>query len=439
MELERRGSIVLLGLKKTTGNGRIGLKQAKPFCITKLQVWEAYKRVKANKGAAGVDGQTIALFDADLKNNLYKLWNRLASGSYFPPPVMRVEIPKDDGRMRPLGIPTVADRIAQMVVKQNLEPELEQHFHPDSYGYRPGKSALDAVGKARKYCWRRDWVLDLDIKGFFDNIDHKLMMRAVRAHTKENWVVLYIERWLKAPVKMLDEPLIFPKRGTPQGGVVSPLLANLFLHYAFDKWMSREYPDVPFERYADDAVCHCRTQTQAERLTHELKARMKEVGLELHPEKTKIIYCKDDDRRKEYPQVSFDFLGYTFRARRSKNRWGKYFVNFTPAISNKAAKAIRQQSRRWDWPLRSDKRLEDLAHMFNPIVQGWINYYSRYYKSALYPTLKCLERRLVMWATRKYKRLRKHRRRAARWLRCIAQRQPYLFAHWRFLYATAGR
>lgn len=439
MELERRGSIVQLGLKKTTGNGRIGLKQAKPFSITKLQVWEAYKRVRANKGAAGVDGQTITLFDADLENNLYKLWNRLASGSYFPPPVMRVEIPKGDGRMRPLGIPTVADRIAQMVVKQHLEPELEQHFHPDSYGYRPGKSALDAVGKARKCCWRRDWVLDLDIKGFFDNIDHELMMRAVRAHTKEKWVLLYIERWLKAPVKMLDDTLVFPEKGTPQGGVISPLLANLFLHYAFDKWISREYPDVPFERYADDAVCHCKTQAQAERLKHELEARMKEVGLELHPEKTKIVYCKDDDRQKEYPQVSFDFLGYTFRARRSKNRWGKYFVNFTPAISNKAAKAIRQKSRGWNWSLRSDKQLEDLAIMFNPIIKGWINYYGRYYKSALYPTLQCLERRLILWATRKYKRLRNHRRRAAQWLNRIARKQPNLFVHWRLLYATAGR
>ncbi|TKB09086.1 group II intron reverse transcriptase/maturase [Desulforhopalus sp. IMCC35007] len=439
MELERRGSIVQLGLEKTTGNGRIGLKQAKPFSISKLQVWEAYKRVKANKGAAGVDGQTIELFDSDLTNNLYKLWNRLSSGSYFPPPVMRVEIPKGDGRMRPLGIPTVADRIAQMVVKQSLEPELEQHFLPCSYGYRPGKSALDAVGRARKCCWKRDWVLDLDIKRFFDNINHELMMKAVRAHTKEMWILLYVKRWLKAPVKMLDETLVFPEKGTPQGGVVSPLLANLFLHYAFDKWLSREYSDVPFERYADDAVCHCTTLAQAERLKSDLEARMKEVGLELHPEKTKIVYCKDDDRQGEYPQVSFDFLGYTFRARRSKNRWGKHFINFTPAISNKAAKAIRQKSRDWNWSLRSDKDLEDLAYMFNSTIRGWINYYGRYYKSALYPTLRCLDRRLVMWATRKYKRLRNHRRRATHWLDRIARKQPYLFAHWRLLYAMAGR
>ncbi len=415
------------------------MEQAKPFRITKRQVWEAYKRVKANQGTAGVDGQSIEEFEEDLKGNLYKLWNRLASGSYFPPAVLRVEIPKGDGRMRPLGIPTVADRVAQTVVKQYLEPELEQHFHPDSYGYRPGKSALDAVGMARKRCWRSDWVLDLDIKGFFDNIDHELMMRAVRKHTEEKWVLLYIERWLKAPIEMPDGTLKHPRRGTPQGGVASPLLANLFLHYAFDKWMEREHPDIPFERYADDAVCHCKSEAQAQTLKRELSERMNEVGLELHPEKTKIVYCKDDDRRGDYPHISFDFLGYTFRPRRSKNRWGKYFINFTPAISNKAAKAIREQAREWRWHLRSDKTLDDLSRMFNSNIQGWINYFGRYYKSALYPTLRSLDRRLVRWATRKYKRLRGHRRRADQWLQRIARQQPGLFAHWRLLHATAGR
>ena len=415
------------------------MEQAKPFCITKRQVWEAYKRVKANKGAAGVDGQEIEDFEQDLKGNLYKLWNRLASGSYFPPPVLRVEIPKGDGRMRPLGIPTVADRVAQTVVKQYLEPELEKHFHPDSYGYRPGKSALDAVGMARKRCWKSDWVLDLDIKGFFDNIDHELMMRAVRRHTEDKWVLLYIERWLKAPIEQQDGTRTLPQKGTPQGGVASPLLANLFLHYAFDKWMEREHPDISFERYADDAVCHCKSETQTQALKHELSERMNEVGLELHPEKTKIVYCKDEDRREDYPTITFDFLGYTFRPRRSKNRWGKYFINFTPAISNKAAKAIRQQMRSWRWHRRSDKSLEDLSRMFNANIQGWINYFGRYYKSAMYPTLRSLDRRLVRWATRKYKRLRGHRRRADQWLQRIARKHPGLFAHWRFLHATAGR
>ncbi len=415
------------------------MKQAKPFSITKLQVWEAFKRVKANKGAAGVDGQTIPVFEDDLKGNLYKLWNRMASGSYFPTSVLRVEIPKSDGGMRPLGIPTVTDRIAQMVAKQFLEPELEKHFHPDSYGYRPGKSALDAVGMARKRCWRKDWVLELDIKSFFDTIDHALLMRAVRSHTQEKWVILYIERWLKTPIEKRDGQTTFPDRGTPQGGVISPLLANLYLHYAFDKWMERENPRIPFERYADDSVCHCESFSEAKRLKESLATRMKEVGLELHPEKTRIIYCKDDDRRKDFPVISFDFLGYCFQPRKSKNRWGKFFINFTPSISKKSAKVLREKSRHWKWPLRSDKQLEDLARMFNPIIQGWINYYGRYHKSGLYPTLKCLERRLIMWATRKYKHLRNHRRRAAHWLRRIAHKEPNMFAHWRLLYKTAGR
>nr|WP_281357781.1 group II intron reverse transcriptase/maturase [Desulfobacter latus] len=267
---------------------------------------------------------------AFVKDNLYKLWNRMSSGSYFPPPVMRVEIPKGDGRMRPLGIPTVSDRIAQQIVKQQLEPELEKHFHPDSYGYRPEKSALDAVGKARENCWKYDWVLDLDIKGFFDNIDHDLLMKAVRHHTDDKWVLLYIERWLKAPVMMTDHTLFYPKKGTPQGGVISPLLANLFLHYAFDNWMERQCPTIPFERYADDAVCHCKSLAQAEYLFRKLNERMENVGLELHPEKTKIVYCKDTDRQKDYALTSFDFLGYTFRTRKSKNRWGKFGILHIP-------------------------------------------------------------------------------------------------------------
>lgn len=415
------------------------MEQAKPFSITKRQVWDAYKRVRANKGSAGVDGQSLDEFERDLSGNLYKLWNRLASGSYFPSAVLRVEIPKGDGGKRPLGIPTVTDRIAQTVVKQHLEPALEVHFHDDSFGYRPGRSALDAVGRTRVRCWRYDWVLDLDIKGFFDNLDWELMMKAVCAHTEEKWVLLYIERCLKAPVQLPDGTLQLPEKGTPQGGVISPLLANLFLHYAFDEWMVRNFSDIPFERYADDAVCHCRSEAQAEELKAALEERMRAVGLELHPTKTKIVYCKDEDRREEYVDTGFDFLGYTFRARRSKNRWGKAFINFSPAISNSAATSLRRTSRRWSWPLRSDKSLEDLSRMFNPIIQGWINYYGRYYKSALYPTLRCLERRLVRWATRKYKRLRRHRRRAEQWLRRIARKQPGLFAHWRLLYAAVGR
>jgi RNA-directed DNA polymerase len=414
--------------------------KAKPFDIPKRQVWEAYKRVKANQGAAGVDGQSIAAFEEELEDNLYKLWNRLASGSYFPPPVRRVEIPKGDGSgTRPLGIPTVSDRVAQAVVKAYLEPELERHFHPDSYGYRPGKSALEAVGVARQRCWRYDWVLDLDIRHYFDSIDHALLMRAVRKHTDCSWVLLYLERWLNAPVQLEDGTLESREQGTPQGSVVSPLLANLFLHYAFDLWMQRHYPHIPFERFADDAICHCVSEAQAQELRTALARRFADCGLELHPQKTKIVYCKDDDRRGTYPEEHFDFLGYTFRPRRSKNRWGKYFINFSPGVSNAAAKAIRHAIRQWQLRCRVDKQLDDLARMFNPIIRGWLTYYTGYYKSALYPTLQHLDRQLARWAMAKYKRLRRHRRRAEQWLRRIARRQPGLFAHWRLLQAGAER
>jgi group II intron reverse transcriptase/maturase len=414
------------------------LSSAKPFPITKRQVWEAYQRVKANQGGAGVDGQTLAEFEEDLVNNLYQLWNRLASGSYLPPPVKRVEIAKANGGVRPLGIPTVGDRIAQTVVKAALEPELERHFHPDSYGYRPGKSAHQAIGQARQRCWRSDWVVDLDIKGFFDTLDHDLLMRAVRHHTQDAWVRLYIERWLKAPVQLPDGTVQERTRGTPQGGVVSPLLANLYLHYSFDAWMQRTYPHIPFERYADDAVCHCRTQEEAEQLKDALACRFADCGLELHPEKTRIVYCKDDDRKGDYPVIGFDFLGYSFRPRRSKNRWGKFFINFSPAVSNSAAKAIRQEVRRWQLPVRSDQALDDLARMFNAVIRGWVRYYGAYYPSALYWTLRQIDRKLVLWATRKFKRLRGHKRRAAHWLWRIARKQPGLFAHWRLLYGRAG-
>jgi len=322
-----------------------------------------------------------------LKKNLYKIWNRMSSGSYFPPPVRTVKIPKANGGERKLGIPTVSDRIAQQVAKSRLEPEVDRLFHADSYGYRPGKSALDAVGTARERCWRYDWVLDLDIKRFFDNLDQNLLMRAVKKHAKDRWIVLYIERWLKAPVQEEDGQLIPREKGTPQGGVASPLLANLFLHYALDRWLTVKYPRVPFERYADDVIAHCKTEKEAQEVRAAIAARLKECGLELHPEKTKIVYCKDDDRRRRYPNEKFDFLGYAFQARRSKNRKGKHFINFSPAVSKKAATAIRAEIRSWNLPKRSDKAIEDLSHMFNPILRGWIRYYGRFYPSALYPTI----------------------------------------------------
>jgi len=415
------------------------LEKAKSWSIPKRFIWEAYKRVKANRGAAGVDDQSIEELDADLKNNLYKLWNRMSSGSYFPPPVKRVQIDKRDGGKRPLGIPTVSDRIAQAVVKGYLEPELEKCFHPDSYGYRPGKSALEAVGVARQRCWRHAWVLDLDIRAYFDSIPHELLLRAVRKHTNCAWVLLYIERWLKAPVQLEDGTLEPRQKGSPQGSVVSPLLANLFLHWAFDRWMVRNHPEIPFERFADDLLCHCDTEHQARILKDELEKRFAECGLELHPDKTHIVYCKDDDRRGTYAHEKFDFLGYTFRARRSKNRWGKYFVNFSPGVSNRATKAIREEIRCWQLRCRVDRWIDDLARMFNPMIRGWINYYGRYYKSALYPTLRHLDRHLAGWAMAKYKRLRRHRRRAEHWIHKVAVRDLTLFAHWPLLHrATTG-
>lgn len=405
------------------------MKRAKSFEISKKVVWEAWKRVKANHGAAGVDEESIADFEKDLKDNLYKIWNRMSSGCYFPPAVRTVGIPKKNKGERLLGIPTVSDRVAQMVAKMYLEPVLEPCFHPDSYGYRPGKSAIQAVEVTRRRCWKYDWVLEFDIKGLFDNIDHDLLMRAVRKHTDCKWILLYIERWLRAPFQK-DGILVERTKGTPQGGVISPLLANLFLHYVFDKWMERNYPQSPFSRYADDGVVHCRTEVEALTMKEVLEARFKECHLELHPEKTRVIYCKDDDRRKEHPHTGFEFLGFTFRPRRSKNRWGKYFINFLPALSNGAGKRMRQETRRWKLHLRSDKSLEDLSRMFSPIVRGWINYYGNFYKSALYPTLRHLNRILVRWAERKFKRLRRHQRRAEYWLGRIARKEPWLFPHW---------
>jgi len=428
--VEQRGCVIQFKLKVNQIWEEL-LKKTKSFDISKKIVWEAYKVVKANKGVAGVDAQSISSFEENLKDNLYKIWNRMSSGTYFPPPVRTVEIPKKSGGSRLLGIPTVSDRIAQMVVKLYFEPRVEPYFHQDSYGYRAGKSAIQAVGITRQRCWRHNWLLEFDIKGLFDNIDHELLMRAVKKHTNCKWILLYIERWLKAPFQKEDGKLVERTKGTPQGGVVSPLLANLFLHYVFDKWMQKYYPQHPFARYADDAVVHCQTESEAKALRKALELRFKECKLEIHPKKTKIVYCKDDDRREKHPNMKFDFLGYTFRPRRAKNRWGKYFVSFLPAVSNEAAKAMRKKIRSWNLHLRSDKSIEDLANIFNPILRGWINYYGCYYKSRLHSVFRHFDVILSRWASRKYKRLRRHRRRATYWLGRIARKEPHLFAHWK--------
>ena len=421
---------MLSGFKNWSTERKEPMDKTKSYEISKHVVMEAFQKVKANKGAAGIDDESLEAFEASLKNNLYKIWNRMSSGSYFPPPVKAVEIPKKGGGRRMLGVPSVADRVAQMVAKIYFEPKVEPYFHTDSYGYRPGKSAVDALKVTRKRCWDYDWVLEFDIKGLFDNIDHKLMMKAVRKHTDNPWVMLYIKRWLTAPFQMPDGTVKERTKGTPQGGVISPVLANLFLHYAFDRWMDRNHPDKPFARYADDGVAHCRSKRQAEELHISLGERFLACGLELNPAKTRIVYCKDDDRKGNWPVTAFDFLGYTFRPRRSKSRYGKYFVNFTPAVSNKAKKAMHRTIRGWRMHLKPDKNLEDLSRMFNPILRGWINYYGRFYKSELYPVLRHMDRALVRWVRRKYKKLSNHQRRATYWLGGIARREPKLFAHW---------
>jgi RNA-directed DNA polymerase len=407
------------------------LKTTKPFDISKETVWLAWERVKANKGAAGADGETIEQFESNLQKNLYKLWNRMSSGCYFPSPVKRVSIPKKDGGERNLNIPSVKDRIAQTVAKMYLEPKVEPYFHENSYGYRPKKSAHQALEITRKRCWRYDWVLEFDIKGLFDNIDRKLLMKAVLKHTDNRWVILYIERWLVTPIRLEDGAQIEQDKGIPQGGVISPVLSNLFLHYVFDKWMENNFPNIPFCRYADDGLSHHRSEAEALRMKEALEERLQECGLEMHPDKTKIIYCKDSDRREKHPVTSFDFLGYTFRPRGSKNRNGKFFINFSPAMSDKAGKAIRQEVRGWKLHARSDKSLTDLSRMFKANIQGWINYYGRFYKSGMYSTLRHINHKLTVWATRKFKKRRGHRRRAEHWLGEIAKKNPGLFPHWK--------
>jgi group II intron reverse transcriptase/maturase len=407
------------------------MDRAKPFCIAKRDVWEAYRQVKANRGAAGVDQQSLEDFDRNLSKNLYRIWNRMCSGSYFPPPVRRVDIPKgDSGGTRPLGIPTVSDRIAQMVVKRYLEPILESVFDKDSYGYRPGKSAHDALVVSRRRCWDYDWVLDLDIKSFFDEIDWALLMLAVRRHTDCKWVLLYLQRWLEAPVSMPDGALVTRNRGTPQGAVVSPVLANLFLHYVFDCWMRRKYPAIPFERYADDAICHCQGEAQALELRQALEQRFAECKLQLHPQKTKVVYCSDANRSAQYPERSFAFLGYEFRPRAAVNRRGVRFTAFLPAVSKKAAKKMRWQVRRWRLHRRNDLELVDIAKQVRPVLTGWVRYYGRFYPSKLQEELRTIDAYLVRWATRKYKRFQRHTMATWDWLRSVKRHNPELFAHW---------
>jgi RNA-directed DNA polymerase len=407
----------------------------KPFDIPKGLVVAAFERVKENGGAAGVDGQSVAEFEADLRGNLYKIWNRMSSGCYFPPPVRAVEIPKPHGEgVRVLGIPTVADRVAQTVAAMVLEPVVEKVFHPDSYGYRPRRSALDAVAVCRKRCWQDDWVIKLDIQKFFDSVPWDLMLKAVARHAPAPWVVLYARRWLAAPIQHPDGTLRQRDRGTPQGSPFSPVLANLFLHYALDAWLAREFPRIRFERFADDMVVHCVTKKQALFFKAAIGKRLEATGLHLHPGKTTIVHCRDYRRRGLYEPVTFDFLGYTFRPREAWSKTGAPFTAFTPAISAAALKRISGEVRSWRLHLRTGQTLNHLANTINPIVRGWMQYYGAFRRSRLYQLLRRINTYLRRWARRKYKRLRGLRA-FNQWWAGLGKREPDLFAHWKWVRA----
>jgi len=402
----------------------------KPYDISKRRVLEAYWRVKANRGAAGIDGESLEMFEADLTGNLYKLWNRLSSGSYFPPPVRQVEIPKKNGGVRILGVPTVADRVAQQVVVTRIGGDLFGVFHPDSHGYQLNKSAVNAVANTRKRCWEYDWVVEFDIRRAFDELDWDLLRKAIAKHVKDPWCLLYIERWLTASAVSPDGQPVQRTKGVPQGSVIGPVLMNLFMTYAFDKWMEREHPNNPFSRYADDAVAHCRSEAEAKKLLASIEERLKECKLEMHPEKSGIVYCKDSWRRKDYPKVGFTFLGYEFRPRSAKTRDGKFRTSFLPAISASAMKRIRQEIREWNLPRQTSVSLNELARRYNHHIRGWMNYYSHFYKSALYRLYDHLDNKLMRWARRKYRKLAGKPRQARAWLNKVVSRQPRLFVHW---------
>jgi group II intron reverse transcriptase/maturase len=410
--------------------------QGKSHDIPKRLIWDAWLKVKENGGAAGADGVTITQFGLRLKDNLYRLWNRMASGSYFPGPVRAVEIPKKGGT-RILGIPNVVDRVAQTAAVLALEPNVEKVFHNDSYGYRPGRSPEDAVRVCRQRCFQRDWVVDLDVKAFFDSVPWDLMLKAVARHTDQTWVLLYVERWLKAPMLMPDGTLTQRVKGTPQGGPISPLIANIFLHYGFDTWMVREHPTVWFERFADDVVVHCVTERQARLVQDAIGRRLADIGLQLHPDKTRIVYCKDYKRHQDFEQVTFTFCGYTFRPRAAFDKVRKRsYTGFLPAVAPGKLTDMSRKAASWRLHRRTNSTLDDLAEAVNPVLRGWLNYFTAFYPSAVIPIGKRMDRHLMRWARRKYKRLERSEKRTREWLRGVRKRVPGLFAHWALRYTT---
>jgi RNA-directed DNA polymerase len=408
--------------------------QGKSHDIPKRLIWAAWLKVKSNGGAAGADGVTIEQFEARLADNLYRLWNRMSSGSYFPGPVRAVEIPKKGGT-RVLGIPNVIDRVAQTAAVLALEPSVEKVFHDDSYGYRPGRSPIDAVRVCRQRCWRRDWVIDLDVKAFFDSVPWDLMLKAVARHTGQRWVMLYVERWLKAPMLMPDGTLTHRTKGTPQGGPISPLIANIFLHYGFDMWMAREFPGVLFERFADDVVVHCVTERQARHVREAIGRRLADVGLQLHPDKTRVVFCENSRRRRDYEQVTFTFCGYAFRPRKVYDKKiGQAYTRFLPAVAPGKLTDMSRKAASWRLHRRVTWTLNDLAEEVNPALRGWLNYFTVFYPSAVIPLCTRIDRHLVRWARKKYERLGRSDKRARSWLKGVRKRSPRLFAHWALRY-----
>lgn len=430
MEMEQRDSVVRT-LECNNQNWEDYMKEGKAFQISQNEVLNAYKAVKANKGAGGADGIEFQEFDRDWKNRLHVLWNRMSSGSYYPKPVKGVEIPKKNGKKRLLGIPPIEDRVAQMVLRNRLEPMLEPMFHEDSYGYRPNKSALDAIATARSRCFRMKWVIEFDIVGLFDNINHEKLLELVRKHCQEKWIFMYIDRCLKAPILMPDKTLKERDAGTPQGGVISPMPANLFMHYAFDSWMTEKYSKCPWERYADDGIIHCVSRKQAEFVLDMLKEQMKRYGLIIHPEKSKIVFCrKNNETVPKGVETSFVFLGYCFRPRLVKSIQGIYFMGFTPAVSMEAARSFRRKIR---VTIREAGTTDIiiLSQMLNPVIRGWMNYFCKFTPSeAFQKGINYVNQKLVRWVRKNRKKAKRSYRKAQTLLKRIALSNPKMFYQW---------